>query len=85
MSLIKLFHPYKCKYCGTPYTILQGRFSWSFLPVEIIRGDEMNDIEFEKNKHVSHLKNCTPLQAQWESVKKIVNRQLGKESQLLLK
>jgi hypothetical protein len=75
MSIIKLNHPYKCRHCGRPYVILQGYFRWSFLPVELITGEEINDAEFDSKKHRSHLLDCPQLQAQWESVKKMMNKQ----------
>ncbi|MBI1936677.1 MAG: hypothetical protein HYS25_00990 [Ignavibacteriales bacterium] len=83
--MIKLNYPYRCRHCGKTYTIIRGRFAWSFLPVEIIQGGEVNDIEFDITKHTSHLKNCTPLQMQWESVKQKIIRQQAKFTEKLLK
>jgi len=73
--IIKLNHPYKCRHCKKPYVILQGYSIKSYLPVELITGDEVNDIEFDKHKHKSHLLNCPKLQAQWEEVKRIIIEQ----------
>ena len=78
MSLTKLNHPYKCKYCGKPYVILQGFYPWSFLPIELKTGNEINDKEFDKRKHVSHLLNCPELQAKWEQAKKKIQKDLEK-------
>lgn len=68
--MIHLNQIYSCPHCKTQITVLQGRFSHSFLPVEIINGTEMNDPEYDKDKHKSHLLNCPQLQAQWGSIKK---------------
>lgn len=70
--MVKLNHPYKCRHCGKAYAIVQGYRINSFLPVEIINGDEVNDLEFDKEKHISHLINCLKLQGQWEAVKKTI-------------
>ena len=73
--MIKLNCPYKCRHCGKPYVILQGARDWSYLPVDLITGDEKYDTEFDKHKHISHLLSCKGLQEQWESVKKQINIQ----------
>lgn len=70
--MIKLNHPYECRHCGKAYVIVQGYRMNSFLPVEIINGDEVNDLEFNKEKHTSHLYNCKKLRKQWEMVKKTI-------------
>ena len=72
MAIVKLNHLYKCRHCSTIYIILQGRQLNSYLPVEVINGTEKADLEFDKEKHVSHLLNCAPLQKQWNEVKKII-------------
>lgn len=77
--MIKLNHPYRCRHCGITYAVLQGRYAWSFLPVEIINGVEHLDAEFDSAKHTSHLLNCPKLQAQWEQIKKVLNDQLNKK------
>lgn len=76
--MIKLNQPYKCRHCGTPYIILQGFREWSFVPVELITGNEIYDKEFDKHKHKSHLINCVKLQQQWEDVKKQIYEQENK-------
>lgn len=77
--MVRLNYPYKCRHCGVPYIIIYGCQLNSFLPVEIINGSEINDAEFDKSKHVSHLVNCIKLRDQWESVKKqITIEQLNK-------
>ncbi|NMB81319.1 MAG: hypothetical protein GYA14_05830 [Ignavibacteria bacterium] len=68
--MIKLNHPYKCRHCGVPYIIIQGYRINSFLPVELITGEEINDSVFDGSKHKSHLLNCPALQEQWMQVKK---------------
>lgn len=70
--MVRLNHPYKCRHCGKAYFIVQGYRINSFLPVEIIDGDEVNDLEFDKEKHTSLLNNCKKLQEQWEAVKKTI-------------
>ena len=43
----------------------------SYLPVEIEEGKIIiDDEEFDGSKHVSHLKNCPKLAAEWEKKKK---------------
>jgi hypothetical protein len=81
--LSKLNYPYKCKFCGTPYVVLQGYYDWSFLPVEIKTGEEINDKEFDKTKHVSHLLNCKELQDHWEAAKKKIQKDLEKAEKVL--
>lgn len=73
--MIKLNQPYKCRHCGKKYIIICGYGNGSFLPVELITGKEINDGLFDKSKHHSHLLDCPGLQAQWEDVKKRINRQ----------
>ncbi len=78
--MLKLNYPYKCPYCGKPIAIIKGYGWFSWLPVEIINGDEYKDSEFDKRKHKSHLLNCWKLQSKWESVKKkIVEEEKQKE------
>lgn len=81
--MIKLNYPYRCRHCGKTYAVLKGRYTWSFLPVEIIRGDEMNDPEYDKEKHTSHLLNCPQLQVQWKEIKKVLNNQFNKAAKIL--
>ena len=76
--MIYLNHPYKCTHCGKPYIILQGKFSWSFIPVELtneqLKTPSLWEGEwgwaFDKDKHTSHLNNCAKLQAEWPEDKK---------------
>jgi len=43
----------------------------SYLPVEIPEGPvTKEDEDYDKDKDVSHLKNCPPLAAEWEKKKK---------------
>ena len=85
LSVVKLFHPYKCRHCPTNYVILPGRFINSYLPVEIISGNKFKDSEFDKEKHTSHLLNCEQLQKQWNDVKKIIIAEQKKIDKLSVK
>jgi len=82
--MIKLNHPYRCRHCGKSYVIIKGHGFNSYLPVELINNDEMNDLEFDKNKHKSHLLNCPKLQAQWESVKQMIAEQERKKEKIFM-
>ncbi len=84
--MIKLNQPYKCRHCGKPYVILlgYGKFK-SYLPVEIINETEIFDYSFDKHKHVSHLKNCPQLQAQWEDVKEKLDAQFREKEKAHMK
>lgn len=83
--MIRLNQPYKCRHCKTVYVILPGRWAWSFLPVEVITGNEIYDAEFDKTKHVPHLKKCPQLQAQWEGVKKQILDQIKNNEKYAVK
>jgi hypothetical protein len=82
---IQLFHPYRCRHCGTQYVILPGITNKSFLPVEVITGKEKDSGAYNKDEHKSHLLKCSKLQAQWESVKKLIYTQLNKQEKENLK
>ena len=74
--MIRLNTPYKCPKCKTVFVVLQGNGMYnSYLPVELINGTEMNDRTFEVGKHKSHLLNCPELQAEWEGIKKKIDKQ----------
>ena len=68
--MIRLNHPYTCPCCQTVIVVLKGHGWDGYLPVEVINGTEINDFEFDKEKHKSHLPNCKPLQQQWNGIKK---------------
>ena len=78
--MIHLNQIYSCPHCKTQIAVLQGRFSFSFLPVEIINGTEVNDGEYDKEKHKSHLLNCPQLQSEWPGVKKKILQQMKKQN-----
>jgi len=74
--MIKLNTPYNCPYCPKVFVVLQGNGMFnSYLPVEVINGTEMNDRQFDLQKHRSHLLNCKELQAEWGSIKKRIDKQ----------
>lgn len=83
--IIKLNHPYRCRHCKKPYVILSGYGYKSYLPVELITGDEVNDTKFDKHKHNSHLLNCPKLQAQWEDVKNTIYEQEKNKDNIFMK
>ena len=62
--------PYLCKTTNIKYVILRsGKFMHSFLPVEIITGEEINDEFFDAGKHKSHLLNCPKHRDAWNKIK----------------
>ena len=77
---IKLNIKYKCKHCGNLYTIIKGAYIYSILPVEIITGDEIYDLEFDKEKHKSHLLSCEELKNQWPEVKEMYRKQVFRKN-----
>ena len=90
MRKIELNYEYRCKYyktCKKTYVILptSHRYGGSFLPVEVINGTEKDDLEYDKHKHVSHLKNCPDLVKEWTVNCGKIRKQLKEEEESALK
>jgi hypothetical protein len=83
--LIRLNHPYTCPCCPAVIVVLKGHGWDGYLPAEVINGTEINDREFDHEKHKSHLINCKKLQLQWNGIKKRIIDQEKKQSKLSLK
>lgn len=66
-----MLKPYRCSHCSQRIVVLETT-TGSVLPVEIAEGVKPPDEErdYDKDKDVSHLKNCPKLAAEWEKKKK---------------
>lgn len=62
--IYKMGKSYSCKHCGKRFTILETR-TGSVLPAE----GKHNDLYFDPEKHVSHLKNCEKRREDWGLIK----------------
>lgn len=77
-----MLKPYRCSHCGQRIVMLETVTS-SFLPVEIPEGEiTIEEKEYDKEKHTSHLKNCPKLAAEWEWKKKKLIKE--KQAELLM-
>jgi hypothetical protein len=81
MATYKLNTPYHCPFCKKTFVVVigAGRFK-SYLPIEIITGNEIYDSVYDKDKgHKSHLLNCLKLQENWENIKEKLDKQLNQK------
>ena len=70
---------YKCPFCSKHFVVVVGAGQFkSYLPVEIVTGDEVYDSIYDKSKgHKSHLLNCPQMQERWEGIKEKLDKQLN--------